>query len=109
MSGRFLVLLLLLAALLTAATYVYTRETQEVPSEPGLADLVRVAEVHGWPWGYYAQVTELAQVSERAVSVLEYTDLRWRMLGQTYVAWFFLLLILMSVVIAISDPRRRRG
>ena len=52
---------------------------------------------------------ELSQLDERSVGVFEYNELRWQMLGQTYLAWFILLLILASVVIVVTDPRRRGG
>jgi hypothetical protein len=109
MSGRFFLLLLLLAALVTAATFFYETETEEMLSEPGLADMVRRAGVHGWPWGYYAEVTERSRLDKHSVAVFEYSEIRLQMLGQTYVAWFVLLLILVSVVIVVTDPRRRGG
>lgn len=109
MSRRFFVLLLLLAALFTAATYLYKAETKETLSDPELTDSLRVATVHGWPWGYYAQVTELTRVSEQAVAVIEYNDLRWQMLGQTYLAWFVFALILISVLVVAASPGQKRG
>ena len=107
MPKRFIVLMFVLAALATAATFFYTTETQETLSDPGLADTVREATVHGWPWGYYAEVTELTPKSERYVAVFEYTDLRWQMLGQTFLAWFAVSLILVVAVIVFATPARR--
>jgi hypothetical protein len=107
MSARFFVLLLLLAALITAATYVYTTETHETLSEPGLANLERTALVHGWPWGYYAEVTELVRQSEGYVAVMAHKELRFEMLGQTYLLWFVVSLILASLLIAVAGSRRR--
>ena len=107
MSGRFLLLLLLLAALATAATYLYTTETKETLSDPGLADLDWLATVLGWPWGYYAEVTELTKVSEDHVAVFEYGDLRLQMLGQTYLTWLVVALLLTSALVVFTDPRRR--
>jgi hypothetical protein len=109
MSMRFLTLVLLLAAAVTAVTYVYTTETKHTLSDPGLADLERRATVHGWPWGYYAEVTELTRLDERSVAVFEYKDLRWQMLGQTCLAWLVVSLVLVSVLIIVADPRRRLG
>ena len=108
MSGRCLLLLLMLAALTTAATYFYTTETRETLSEAGLSDLERRATVHGWPWGYYAEVVELARVSENRIAVFEYGDLRWQMLGQTYLAWFVASLLIVSALVAVTAPSQRR-
>jgi hypothetical protein len=107
MSKRFFILLLLLAALFTAATYLYTTETEGALSNPDLSNTVQTATVHGWPWGYYAQVTELTKVGERSVAVLEYNDLRWKMLGQTYAVWFVALLVLTLVLFIVTDPGRK--
>jgi hypothetical protein len=108
MSGRFLLLLLLLAMLATAATYFYTTETHKTLSEAGLSDVERRATLHGWPWGYYAEVMELTRVSENRVAVFEYGDLRWRKLGQTYLAWFVVSLVIVSVLVAVTAPPQRR-
>ena len=107
MPKRFIVLMFVLAALVTAATFFYAAETKETLSDPGLADTVREATVHGWPWGYYAEVIELTPRSERYVAVFEYTDLRWQMLGQTFLAWFVVSLILFAVVIIFATPAQR--
>ena len=108
MSGRFLLFLLILAALITAATYFYATETRETLTEAGLSDLERRATVHGWPWGYYAEITELTRVSENRVAVFEYGDLRWQMLGQTYLAWFVASLLIAAALIAVTAPSQRR-
>jgi hypothetical protein len=107
MPKRFIVLMFVLAALVTAATFFYATEIKETLSDPGLADTVREATVHGWPWGYYAEVTELTPRSERYVAVFEYTDLRWQMLGQTFLAWFVVSLILVAVVVIFATPAQR--
>jgi hypothetical protein len=107
-SVRFLVIALVLAAALTAVTYMYTTETEETLSDPGLTDLQRMATVHGWPWGYIADVTEMVRISEGRVAVLEYVDLRWQMLGQTMFFWLVIALIFVSLLIVLADPRRGR-
>jgi hypothetical protein len=109
MSGRFLLLLLLLAALATAATYFYTTESHKTLSEAGLPDLERRVTRHGWPWGYYAEIMEFTRVSENRVAIFEYGDLRWRMLGQTYLAWFVASLLIVSILVVVTArPQRRR-
>ena len=108
MSGRFLALLLLLAVLSTAATYLYTAETKEILSDPGLSDLERRATVHGWPWGYYAKVKELVRYSERQVAVMEYNELRFEMLGKTYLAWLVTWLITVPILIVATAPRPKQ-
>ena len=107
MPTRFIFLVLILAALATAATFFYTTETKETLSDPGLTDLVRQATVHGWPWGYYAEVIELTPMSEHYVAVFEYTDLRWQMLGQTFLVWFVVSLVLVAVAIIFATPAQR--
>jgi hypothetical protein len=109
MSRGFVFFSILLAALLTAGTYLYTVETKETLSDPGLADLVRIATVHGWPWGYYAEVTELTVVSENRVAVLEYWDIRWQMLAQTYLVWFVVSLIFGSLLVLAASPGSGRS
>ena len=108
MSGRFLVFLLILAALITAATYWHTTEKTETQADPGLANLERRATVHGWPWGYYAEIVELVRYSEHQVAVIEYTQFYFEMLGQTYLVWFVTSLLLVSVVIILAVPRQRK-
>jgi hypothetical protein len=109
MSGRFFALLALLAALITAATYFYTTETQETLSDPVLTDLERTSLVHGWPWGYFAEVTDLVRQSENYVAVMEYKELRLEMLGQTYLLWFVVSLILSSLLLVVAGSGRGRG
>ena len=108
MSGRFLMLLLLLAALATAVTYFYTTERSETVSDPELTDLECRATLHGWPWGYYAEVTELVRYDESRVAVMEYKELYFEKLGQTYLAWFVALLVLGPVALIVAAPRQRR-
>jgi uncharacterized membrane protein len=109
MSKRFLVLLLVLAALLTAATYSYTIENEVVFTEDGLADLTQVATVHGWPWGYYAEVLEWSKVGENQIAIIEYNETRGDMLIQTFAVWFVvLLLVVLFVGIVVSSNQQRR-
>jgi hypothetical protein len=108
MGKSFLILLLLLAALFTALSFLYTHETTETVSDPGLADLVQRATVHGWPWGYYAEVVELAQLDDGRVAVLEYGDIRWQMLGQTYLAWLIVSMLILSGLVAVMSSSKRR-
>lgn len=103
MSGRFFVLLLVLAALTTALTYTYTSKTSEIISDPGLRDLERRAKLHGWPWGYYAEVTEVVRWDERRVAVMEYNELRFEMLGRTYMVWLVAWLVGVVIFIVVID------
>lgn len=108
MSGRFLIFLMILAALVTAATYLHTTEKTAIETDPGLSNLERKATVHGWPWGYYAEIVELVRYNEHQVAVIEYTQFYFEMLGQTYLVWFVTLLLLVSVVVIIAVPRQRK-
>lgn len=108
MSGRFLVFMLLLAALITAATYIFTTEKQETLSDPGLADLERRATVHGWPWGYYAEVLEFVPYSERRVAIMEYSEWYFEKFGQTFLVWFVTSLVLVSLLVVLLTPPQRR-
>jgi hypothetical protein len=108
MSKRFFIFLFILAALITAVTYAYTTETTETLTEEGLADLVRVAKVHGWPWGYYAEVIEWSRMGENQIAMIEYNEPRGVMLVQTYLAWFVVLLLL-SLFVAILMDYNQRG
>jgi hypothetical protein len=107
-SGRVLLLLLLLAAFTTAASYLYTSDTQQTISDPGLADLEKRAEVHGWPWGFYAQVTEIVPLGEGQVAVMAYSEMRVEQLGQTFIAWVVGWLILAALLLIAVAPQRRR-
>jgi hypothetical protein len=107
MSGRFMAFLFVLAILTTAATYAYTAETQETLSNPGLTDLEQRATVHGWPWGYYAEVTELVRYTEQRVIVIEYTELRFESLVQSLLAWFVAWLVILAVGLMTLAPRQR--
>lgn len=109
MSKRFFVLLLLLAALITAATYQYTTETKKVLSDEGLRDLTQVAIVHGWPWGYYAEVIEWSRWGENQIAIFEYNQVRPEMLIQTYLVWFVVLLILALTLLVIASSGQKRG
>jgi hypothetical protein len=108
MSGRFLAFLIILAALITAATYLHSTEKTETQTDPGLSNLERKATVHGWPWGYYAEIVELVRYNEHQVAVIEYTQVYFEMLGQTYLVWFVTSLLLVSVVIIVAVPRQRQ-
>jgi hypothetical protein len=109
MSKRFIVLLMVLAALLTAATYSYTTETKKVFEDWGLADLTQEARVHGWPWGYYAEVLEWSKWGERQIAIIEYNETRGDMLIQTYAFWFVVLLLVVSfAAIVISSRQQKR-
>jgi hypothetical protein len=99
---------MLLAALTTAATYLYTADTQETLKTPGLADLDRRATVHGWPWSYYAEVVELVDLGERQVAVMEYTEIRAEELLQTYALWFLVWLITVPLVLLSIGSRRKK-
>ncbi len=79
-SKLFIVLLLVLAALLTAATCQYTRETEVVFAGRGLYDLTQTATVHGWPWGYYAEVLEWSKWDKNRIALIEYNEIRRDML-----------------------------
>jgi len=107
-SGRFFLLLVILAVLVTAVTYFNTTETQKTLSERGMADLDRRITLHGWPWGYYAQVVEMTQMEERRVAVIEYTEVRLEELGQTYLVWFVFWLIVAPTFVVVTGSRRRR-
>ncbi len=109
MSKRFIILLFLLAALITAATYWYTAETKETLSDEGLTDLFRTTLVHGWPWGYYAEVIEQIPLGEGRVAVIEYNEVRPEMLMQTYLIWFVVLLILTLTILVFVASGRGRG
>jgi hypothetical protein len=109
MSKRFIVLLMILAALLTAATYSYTVETKKVYEDWGLANLTQEATVHGWPWGYYAEVLEWSKWSENKIAIMEYNETRGDMLIQTYSFWFMVLLLGISfAAIVISSRQQKR-
>jgi hypothetical protein len=108
MSGRFLVLLLLLAVLVTAATYLYTTEKQETVTDPGLSDVERRATVHGWPWGYYAEIREFVPYSEQQVAIFEYKEWYFEQFGQTYLVWFIALLVLGVVFVLFATPSQKR-
>ena len=107
MSKGFFVLLFLLAVLFTAVTFFYTKETTEILTDPGLADLVQRATLHGWPWGYYAEVTELVELGEGRVAVFEYGDVRWEKLGQTYLAWLIVSLLILSAFLVVAAPAEK--
>jgi hypothetical protein len=109
MSGRFLVLLLLLAALVTAATYAYTAEKHEILSDQGLADLERIITVHGWPWGYHGEVLELVRYTESQVAIMEYKEWYFEQFGQTYLVWFVALLILVATILILIAPPQKRA
>lgn len=108
MSTRFLVLVLVLALLTTAATHLYTTQETEILSYPGSADTERLATVHGWPWGYYAEVTEFTPWEGGLVGWSEYGEWRLQMLGQTSLAWFVLWLVTLLIVLAVISSNRRR-
>lgn len=108
MSGRILLFILLLAALSTAATYLQTAETKEMLSEAGLSDLERIITVHGWPWGYYADVIELVRYSEHQVAVIEYTEFYFEKLGQTFLVWFVAWLVIVPLLLLAISPRQQR-
>jgi hypothetical protein len=107
MSGRILLLILLLAALSTATTYLQTAETKEIRSEAGLRDLERMITVHGWPWGYYADVIELVRYSEHRVAVIEFTEFYFEKLGQTFLVWFVAWLVVVPLLLLAISPRQR--
>ena len=106
MSKRFLVFLFLLPALITAATYGYTAEAKETLSDEGLSDLYRTSLVHGWPWGYYAEVDEQIPQGGGLVILIEYNEVRPEMLMQTYLAWLVVLLVLGLTVLVFAVSRQ---
>ena len=107
MSGRFLAFLFVLAILTTAVTYGYAAETQETLSTPGLTDLEQRAIVHGWPWGFYAEVTELVRYTEQRVAVIEYTELRFEALVQSLLVWCVAWLVILALGLMTLTPRQR--
>ncbi len=106
MSKRFIILLFLLPALITAATYGYTTETKETLSDEGLTDLFRTSLVHGWPWGYYAEVDEQIPQGGGLVIIIEYNEVRPEMLMQTYLAWLVVLLVLGLTILVFAVSRQ---
>lgn len=106
MSGRIFVLLLLLAVLTTAGTFLYTTESKKVLRDPGLADLERYTTLHGWPWGYYGRVREMVRMGEHRVAVMEYTEVHAEHLFQTLALWFLVWLLVVPLVLLGSGSRR---
>jgi hypothetical protein len=103
MSKRIIILLIVLAMLTTAATYFYTSTEKEKLSDPGLADVEREALVHGWPWGYYAEVTEVVLLGENQFSLMLYNTPRFKMFFQTCLFWFILWTALWVIVSYIQE------
>lgn len=109
MSGRFLIVLLLVAAVTTAASFFYTHHAEETISDPGLTDLQRRVVLHGWPWGYYAEVADIVQLGEGQVAIMEYSEVRFEQLGQTYLVWFLVWLLLAVVFLIVAAPKQKRA